>query len=320
VSAGTAHRVMAVAFAGTLAACGGSERADPSTAENAPTFPGATRATGEATVFTVNYPLAYFAQRIGGEHVTVHFPAPPDIDPAFWQPDGETVGAYQSADLVLLNGAGYAKWLDVVTLSASRLVDTSAPFRDRYLEVEGTVTHSHGPEGDHSHEGTAFTTWLDPQLAIEHAESITQAFSTRWPEHETDFREGLTLLEADLLALDSALVAATATADSRPIAASHPVYQYLANRYDLNLESVQWEPDRAPSGSQWNDFQRLLREHPATLMLWEGEPLGETAERLESLGVTVVVFDQSGNAPAEGDYLSVMRRNVESLAAALVQE
>ena len=122
------------------------------------------------------------------------------------------------------------------------------------------------------------------------------------------------------VALDSALVAATAAAGSRPIAASHPVYQYLAARYDLNLESVQWEPDAPPSGSQWNDFQRLLSQHSATLMLWEGEPLAETAERLESLGVTAVVFDQCANVPTEGDYLTVMRRNVESLAAAFGRE
>jgi len=307
---------MLTAVVGMLAACGGSETGDPSTSENAQ----GSETSMDATVFTVNYPLAYFAQRIGGRHVTVHFPAPPDIDPAFWQPDEETVGAYQSADLVLLNGAGYAKWLDVVTLSASRLVNTSASFRDRYLLVEGTVTHSHGPEGDHSHEGTAFTTWLDPHLAIAHAESITQALSTRWPEHEGDFRDGMTSLEADLLILDSDLAAATAAADSRPIAASHPVYQYLAARYDLNLQSVQWEPDVPPSRSEWSDFQRLLSEHSATLMLWEGEPLTETSERLGSLGVTVVVFDQSGNVPAEGDYLSVMRRNVESLGAALAEE
>jgi zinc transport system substrate-binding protein len=161
---------------------------------------------------------------------------------------------------------------------------------------------------------------LDPQLAIEHAESIADALSVRWPEHEGDFRDRMTSLEADLLALDSALVAATASAGSRPIAASHPVYQYLAARYALNLESVQWEPDAPSSASQWNDFQRLLSEHSATLMLWEGEPLGETAERLESLGVTAVVFDQCANVPAEGHYLSVMRRNVESLAAALAEE
>lgn len=298
---------VAMTIALTVTGCGGAEVRNEQQVEEA---------TAEPTVYSVNYPLAYFAQRIAGEHVTMEFPAPRDVDPAFWQPDQETIGAYQSADLVLLNGAGYAKWLDVVTLSASRLVNTSASFRDRYLAVAGTVTHSHGPEGEHSHEGTAFTTWLDPHLAMEHAAAIAEAFSVRWPDHEGDFRSALAALTADLQSLDSALLAATALAGSRPLVASHPVYQYLATRYDLDLQSVQWEPDVAPSAAMWRDFQRLLREHPATIMLWEAEPIAETKDRLGTLGVKVVVFNQCANVPATGDYLSVMRRNVEALAAA----
>lgn len=44
-------------------------------------------------VYTVNYPLAYFAERIAGDSVNVVFPTPPDIDPAFWSPD-----AFQCAE------------------------------------------------------------------------------------------------------------------------------------------------------------------------------------------------------------------------------
>ena len=37
------------------------------------------------TVYVDNYPLQYFAQRIGGDMVEVHFPAPAGEDPAFGQ-------------------------------------------------------------------------------------------------------------------------------------------------------------------------------------------------------------------------------------------
>ena len=57
------------------------------------------------SVYTVNYPLAYFAERIAGDQARVVFPAPSDVDPAFWQPDRETIRTYQQADLILLNGA-----------------------------------------------------------------------------------------------------------------------------------------------------------------------------------------------------------------------
>ena len=49
--------------------------------------------TSKLTVYVVNYPLKYFAERIAGEHARVVFPAPRDVDPAFWNPDTETVAA-----------------------------------------------------------------------------------------------------------------------------------------------------------------------------------------------------------------------------------
>ena len=57
----------------------------------------------------------------------------------------------------------------------------------------------------------------------------------------------------------------------------------------------------------------LLSRHPATIMLWEGEPLAETAARLRELGIDPVVFDPTANRPDEGDYLTVMEANVDRL-------
>ena len=42
--------------------------------------------TDRMIIYTVNYPLKYFAERIAGEHADVVFPAPADGDPAFWCP------------------------------------------------------------------------------------------------------------------------------------------------------------------------------------------------------------------------------------------
>ena len=38
-------------------------------------------------IVSVNYPLNYFAQRIGGNQINAVFPLPADVDPAYWQPD-----------------------------------------------------------------------------------------------------------------------------------------------------------------------------------------------------------------------------------------
>ena len=45
----------------------------------------------------------------GGDRIEVSYPGPAGEDPAYWSPDAETIASYQKADLILLNGASYAK-------------------------------------------------------------------------------------------------------------------------------------------------------------------------------------------------------------------
>ena len=82
-------------------------------------------------IYVVNYPLKYFAERIDGDKIAVKFPAPLDEDPAFWMPDAKTIRAYQQADLIILNGVGYEKWVSKVSLPESKKVDTSKGFNFR---------------------------------------------------------------------------------------------------------------------------------------------------------------------------------------------
>jgi zinc transport system substrate-binding protein len=267
-------------------------------------------------IYTVNYPLQYFAQRIAGEQADVTLPVPAGIDPAFWQPDAGTVIAFQQADLVLLNGAGYAKWVSRVSLPRRKLVDTSAGYRDRYLQAEEGVTHSHGREGGHSHSGVAFTTWLDFTLAVEQARAITAALTRLRPAAKDVFERNFSVLEQDLLALDSQVREVVAVDPDNSLLVSHPVYQYFKRRYGLNLTSVMWEPDVAPEAAQWSELRQLLKLHPSNWMVWEDNPNPESVAELRSLGVDSLVFDPCGNRPVDGDFLSVMQQNVQNLKRA----
>jgi zinc transport system substrate-binding protein len=154
------------------------------------------------TVYVVNYPLQYFAERIAGDHASVVFPAPSDEDPAFWTPDVKTIGRYQRADLILLNGAGYARWVAKVSLPRSRMVNTSAKFKDRYVPIKGVVTHSHGAGGEHAHRDIAFTTWIDFNLAAGQAGVVADAMGRKKPALKAVFQKNYADLKKDLLELD----------------------------------------------------------------------------------------------------------------------
>ena len=268
-------------------------------------------------VYTVNSPLAYFAERIGGKHVEVLFPAPSGVDPAFWKPDVETIGDYQRADLILLNGADYAKWVGRVSLPRRRLVNTSQPFSDDFIQISGGAKHRHGPAGDHSHAGTAFTTWLDFSQAAQQAGQVAAAFTRLRPAQAADFERNLQGLEDELLQLDARLQLLAQRHPGVTLLASHPVYQYLARRYGMTVHPLTWEPDVYPDASSWQALQTMLETQANNWMLWEDEPLQQTREKLATLGVQVVVFTPAMNRSSQGDFMELMLANVERLEAAL---
>ena len=271
-------------------------------------LPDETLAAGKPVVYASNYPLYFFASEIAGDELDIRFPEI-DGDPAFWVPDGEQAAALQAADLVLLNGAGYEGWLDFVTLRDSRLVDTTAHLADHLLPIEEATVHQHGPEGEHSHAETAFTTWLDPQLAEGQAEAVAKALARLAPAGEARFMERLDGLKNELVQLDSDLQQSLSGLDGRPVVFSHPVYQYLQARYQINGRSVHWEPEVVPGTRDWIAFQKLLANHPARLLIWEGMPAGETLARLEEQGIGSLVFETAGSRPDQGDFFDAMERN-----------
>ena len=270
-------------------------------------------------IYVTNYPLKYFAEYIGRDTIQVQFPISTDIDPAFWQPNAEIISQLQQGDLIFLNGATYEKWLDKVSLPKSKLINTSSQFQDQYIFIKSAITHSHGPEGEHSHTDIAFTTWLNLQFAIKQAQSIQDALSEIMPEKKETFRANYQALEKDLLDLDRQIKNIVATNPEQNFIASHPVYDYLKQRYGIKLESVHWEPENYPTEAQWQELKVLLGKHQAQWMIWEGEPNPETVTQLKTMGINSLVFAPVANTPDTGDFLSTMQQNIDNLQLAFSQ-
>jgi putative ABC transport system permease protein len=268
-------------------------------------------------VAVVNYPLQYFTERIAGDRVDIFFPVPQDEDPAFWKPQDKDIVNYQQADVILLNGAEYEKWLPAAILPLTKQVITSQVFMDRYVTNGEVITHSHGPQGMHSHGLLDFNTWMDPQQAALQAQSVHNELVRLVPSATKEFDTNLAALQKDLADLDATLAAVSSHLGKEPLLGSHPVYQYTARRYGWDLRSVHWEPDEMPSEQEWQKLVALHEKHPAKVMIWEEAPLPAVTERLRKMGIEPVAFETCANAPATGDYLSAMYANAKRLDATL---
>ncbi len=263
-------------------------------------------------VFVSNYPLYAMTQQISGGKADILFPAEGQGDPAYWNPEPEEIAQIQEADLILINGATYEKWMGNISIPESSLVNTSKGFKDKYISLKEATTHSHGPEGEHEHTGTAFTTWLDLTLAAEQAYVVKNALIKLLPDEEKNFEEAYLKLKNELMDLDKELTAIT-SADHIHVIFSHPVYQYFSERYNVHGSSLHWEPDIIPDGNAWSELEHELDHQAVKWMIWESQPLPEVAERLGEMGVSVIVYDPCSNVPEVGDFLSVMKNNINSL-------
>ena len=240
-------------------------------------------------VVTVNYPLQYITERLLDGAADVVFPVPDGVDPSFWRPSIADISAVQSADLIVLNGAGFATWTTKVSLPRSKIVNTSRGITDRLIATE-SITHSHGDGGEHSHEGTASYTWLDPTLAIAQANAVADALKTRGLDDPASIDERLAALTSDLTALDQAARAAFDRLAQTVFVATHPRYQYLARAYGLNILSLEWEAGAMPSPDQITELRTLVEQDQASVLIWEAEPPAEARTAIAKLGLQDAVF------------------------------
>jgi zinc transport system substrate-binding protein len=290
-----------------------------------------------AAVYTTFYPLTAWTEFLLDGQVPVHCPLPPDADPIFWQPSRATVQEYQAASLIVTNGAEFEKWLQHSSLPPSRVIQTALIFQDRWLHYP-TSTHVHGGGGAHSHEGVDGHTWLDPIMAQEQARQINRALQRVFPE----LRSGLELrgheLDQKFAELDQLGIELTAELKSRlqgrVLLASHPAYQYLAQRYQWPLHSLDLDPDAELNQLALASLNQALVGAPGGILLWEKRPSSNVILHLrEQFEVNSVEFNplehssapststsQSGavdlkSAPA--DYFEQMKANFRRLEAAL---
>ena len=277
-------------------------------------------------IYTTFYPTRYFAERIGGDRAEVVCPVPVGEDAIFWMPEAKVIAAYQKADLIIVNGAGFAKWVDKVSLPQAKIVDTAKPLAKEFIRYEKSTTHSHGPSGAHEHKGIDGHTWVDPVNAKVQAGEIAKAMKKRFPEHAAAFEEGWKSLAKDLDGLHEELDALAKGYGGRPILASHPAYNYIARRYKWSLTSLDLDPEEMPDDDAFAALKDLLKTKPARHLLWEAYPKKEIAERMKKeLGIESVEFSPcellGDEEIASGlDYMKVMKATIENVRKVLAPQ
>ena len=245
------------------------------------------------------YPLAFAAERIGGNRVDVTNLTPPGAEPHDVELSARDVERVRSADLVLYLGDGFQPALEEAVDGADgRVVNLldGLPLLDEGGDVDPHV-------------------WLDPVRYERIVERIGQ---------ELGAAARARALEGNVRALDREYGRGLASCRRNEIVTSHAAFGYLAARYGLDQIAVTGlAPEAEPTPGELQRTVDEVRSDGATTIFFEplvSPRLAETVARETGAG-TAVLNPLEGltedELAAGEDYLSVMRANLAALREAL---
>ena len=144
-------------------------------------------------------------------------------------------------------------------------------------------------------------------------EHVEKAMADLMPAHQDRFRSNRGVLIRELQERAAAIEQAVNTKPDRPVIFSRPVYQYLARRFRMNAETLDWDGGAPPDAEALALLDELLERHPAAWMIWPEAPSAPVVTALKDRGVTCVVVPIAGGPPADGDLLTAMDATAVSL-------
>jgi zinc transport system substrate-binding protein len=265
-------------------------------------------ATGERKLQAVAsfYPLYDFASHVAGDRATVTSLVPPGIEPHDWEPTLGDVTRVGSADLLIINGAGFEVWAEGI--GAGKIVNTSE-----------------GIELDDGNGAVDPHVWLDPVLAKRQVEAIGTALAQADPANAEYYSENAADYSAELDLLDSFIRSELSNCEKSEFIAFHDAFGHFAERYGLEQHAIH---DISPEGEvlpqRLQEVIELARSLGISVIYSEDLVDPRLAEVVagEIPGGRVLVL-----SPIEGidveeratgiDYIAKMRENVTNLREGL---
>ncbi|MQY32683.1 High-affinity zinc uptake system binding-protein ZnuA [Streptomyces sp. RB17] len=295
---------------GTLTACSG----DTAEAAN----------TGKFDVVASFYPMAFLAERIGGDHVHVTSLTSPGQEPHDLEISPKQIAMLQDSDAVL-----YLKNLqpsvdDAVSQSSiGTKIDATTLTT---LEEHGNEVGGHAAAHD-THQGEEAGAedphiWLDPVRYAQVAEGVGKAFEKADPQHAADYRKNTATLVKRLDDLNTQFKTGLAHTRTKVFITTHAAFGYLAERYGLTEEAINGlDPESEPSAARVRDLEDMAKADGVSTVFYETLVSDKTAQTIAGdAGLRTDVLD-----PIEGitsksrgkDYFSVQEANLKALQQAL---
>lgn len=258
------------------------------------------------------YPLAFAIERVAGPGWEVIDLTPPGAEAHDVELNIEDRAAIEDADLVaFLGDIGFQPQVEAAVQGASGEVIAAT---DGLELLEGQA-----------HEGEEELTadphvWLDPVTFATVEERVAEGLAWADPDGRDGYEERAAELRAELDNLDQEYRQGLEGCRFDTMIVSHEAFGYLAQRHGLEqLGIAGLEPEGEPTAERLAEAAEFVRQERAGAIFYEaGGEAQQVAETVASdAGVPALPLFTLEGQPESGDYLTVMRDNLESLREGL---
>ncbi len=229
-------------------------------------------ADGKITLVAAENFYGSVAQQIGGDRVSVtSIMNSPDQDPHLFEVSPAIVRQIAAAQVVVYNGADYDPWMEkllTVTPKPGRVVIVAADLVNRKA-------------GDNPH------LWYDPATMPAVARALSAALAAADPAHNDDYAARLKTFLASLEPLNEKLAAIRSKYAGVTVAASEPVFGYMAAALKLKMRNERFQlavmNDTEPSARDVAAFEQDLRTHKVRVLFYNKQASDKLVQRLVDL-------------------------------------
>ena len=224
------------------------------------------------------------------------------------------VKAAESAEVIVMNGAGLEEFMEDVLHKSGYLIDSSYGITLTECEEGDEHGHDHGHEG-HNHDVDNHI-WLSPLNASIMAQNICEGLCGIYPKQESIFRANLVVLLSDLEALQAYGEAQLADLPCRELITFHDGFGYLAASFGLTiLRAIEEESGSEASAAELIELIEEVEHHGLPAIFTEANgSVSAAAVIARETGVPAYTLDM---AMSGDSYFEAMYHNIDTLKEAL---
>ncbi len=267
-------------------------------------------AAGRSVVASL-YPLAYATERVAGPGWEVVDLTPPGTEAHDVELSLEDRAAIEDAEVVVyLGDIGFQPQVE----------DAVEDAEARVLAVAPNLIHA-GPDGE-LEEPVDPHLWLSPGAMRTTASLLANTLTTVDPDGRAGYRRRAEALRSELEDLEDRYRRALDITGCRyrTLVASHEAFNFMIGRYGFHQYGLAGlNPEGEPTPERRARAQRLLENGEAGAVFYESAGESQSAARTlaEDAGVPALPLSTLESEPRSGDYISVMKDNLESLRQGL---